>query len=299
MSHFPLLVLALLAAIASGPYPSFPTLQGPWLGQDPPGTTPVAFAPGLIKPSSGFHSTVVFNGSGDEAYWTAMASGESYISRLVDGVWTRPELLPFDPEYGVREPMPSPDGERLYYLSRRPLPDDPVERERIWSVRRTAAGWSEPQPIDPIVRAHPTHWQFSFNAAGDLFFTSECAEARGEQDIYVARRGEDGGFAEPRSVGAGVNTDAREFCPFVAPDESYLLFSRTRPGWRSDLYVSFRSADGTWSDAANLGRTLNLEHNEVCPVVTPDGEYLFFLRVSREVNEVFWVSSSVIAAVRR
>jgi hypothetical protein len=80
-------------------------------------------------------------------------------------------------------------------------------------------------------------------------------EARGGQDIYVARRIENG-FAPPVSVGGVVNSDLREFCPFVAPDESYLMFARTVPEerGRSDLYISFRNADGSWMDAVNMGQ---------------------------------------------
>ena len=276
----------------------FLELRGPYLGQQPPVVGAEVFAAGILKPAEGFHSSVVFNAAGDQACWTAMG-GTTYCSRRVDERWTSPERLPFDPEFGVGEPMFAEDDRRLYFLSRRPLPHDPVERERIWFVERTPSGWSTPRVVDEVVAAHPTHWQFSFTARGDLYFTSEVPEARGGQDIYVARRIESG-FAPPVSVGGVVNSDLREFGPFVAPDESYLVFARTVPteSGRSDLFISFRTADGTWTDPVNMGDTVNSLHNEVSPVVTPDGRYLLFLRASGDVNDVYWTDASVIEDLR-
>jgi hypothetical protein len=47
-----------------------------------------------------------------------------------------------------------------------------------------------------------------------------------------------------------------------------------------------------------MGDTVNSLHNEVCPVVTPDGRYLFFVRVSGDVNEMLWMSAEVIDRLR-
>lgn len=276
----------------------FPELRGPYLGQTPPGDVPEPFAAGLIESPNGFHCSAVWSPAGDRVLWTAQ--GETILeSRRMEGLWTRPVPLPLDSDYGVGEPMFVPGGDRLYFLSRRPPEDDPVVRERIWFVENDGQGWSEPQPIDEVVRAHPTHWQFSFTTRGDLYFTSEVEGTGGGQDIYVARRDRQR-FRAPESVGNAVNTDVREFTPFVAPDESYLLFARSVPEekGRSDLFVSFRRKDGGWTTAVNLGDTVNSLHNEVCPIVTPDGRYLFFVRVSGEVNEMVWVNTEVIERLR-
>ena len=195
--------------------------------------------------------------------------------------------------------MLSPDENRLFFLSFRPLERDPVERERIWYSVRTASGWSAPEVIDDVVARHPTHWQFSFTQSGDLYFTSEAPEVLGEQDVYVSRL-RDGHYQEPHSVGGSVNTDVREFCPFVAPDESYLLFARSVPEkeGRSDLFVSFRDEGGGWTQAVNLGDEINSLHNEVSPVVSRDGRFLFFNRSSSECNDILWVDAEIIARLR-
>jgi hypothetical protein len=279
-------------------YESFPELRGEYMGQEPPKVGVCEFAPGLLKPEGGFHSSVVFNTAGDEAYWTDMG-GHTFASRREDGTWTRPVVVPFDPEFGVREPMLAHGDRRLYFLSRRPLEHDRVARERIWYVERSGTGWTDARIVDETVTNHPTHWQFSLTENGDLYFTSEIAGAGGGQDIYVSRW-RDGAFSEPVSVGGAVNTGEREFCPFIAPDESYLIFSRTVPEekGRSDLFISFRDDEGKWSKAVNMGESVNSLHNETSPVVTPDGRYLFFLRVSGDINGVFWTNADVIDELR-
>ena len=61
-----------------------------------------------------------------------------------------------------------------------------------------------------------------------------------------------------------------------------------------DLYVSFRGAEGAWMTPAALPAPVNTPDMELCPVVSPDGRYLFFLRSGR----VYWVDASYIDELR-
>jgi len=70
--------------------------------------------------------------------------------------------------------------------------------------------------------------------------------------------------------------------PLIGPDESYLLLTaRARPGQDSDLYLTRRREDGTWSEPVVLGPEINTELAEFAPSVSPDGKYLFFARMKR------------------
>ena len=92
----------------------------------------------------------------------------------------------------------------------------------------------------------------------------------------------------------------------VAPDESYLIVSSGRPGGfgQGDLYISFRDEDGDWRQPVNLGESINSEQVDFCPMVTPDGKYLFFSRrwgASWDETtrcEVFWVDVRVLDRFR-
>jgi hypothetical protein len=77
--------------------------------------------------------------------------------------------------------------------------------------------------------------------------------------------------------------------PFLPPDQSYLLFQRSY-----DIYVSFRGPAGAWMDPVALPAPVNTRDMELCPTVSPDGRYLFFIRGGR----VFWVDAAIIHAQR-
>jgi hypothetical protein len=92
----------------------------------------------------------------------------------------------------------------------------------------------------------------------------------------------------------------------LAPDGSYMVMSLRRPGnlGRGDLHVSFRQSDGTWGQPVTLGDTVNTAHHEWCPMVTPDGKYLFFSRWLGETwetatgGDVYWVDAKILDEIR-
>ncbi|HSG28209.1 MAG TPA: hypothetical protein VLA34_06995, partial [Candidatus Krumholzibacterium sp.] len=63
---------------------------------------------------------------------------------------------------------------------------------------------------------------------------------------------------------------------------------------REDLYISYRMADGSWTDPVNLGDRINTGEFEYYPRLSPDGRYLFFIR---SMN-VYWVSTGFIDRLR-
>jgi len=74
-----------------------------------------------------------------------------------------------------------------------------------------------------------------------------------------------------------------------------------------DLYVVFRDADSGWGEPVNLGPEVNSEILDYCPMVTPDGKYLFFSRRRSEPpggwpnvveGDVYWVDAEVIERLR-
>lgn len=293
-----LAVVTVGRANTNAQYEGFTELTGEYMGQAPPGDFPIPFGDPFLKPPEGYHSSIVFSPDGAEAYWTEMV-GHTYVSKLRDGSWTRPVPVLLDTLFGATEPFFSADGSRLYFLSRRPPSEGDPERERIWFVDRSGDAYTEPRVIDKLVCDYHTHWQFSLANNGNLYFTAETDPARQEQDVYMAEW-RDGAFRAPVSLGDSINTDQRDMTPFIAPDESYLIFARKMPeeAGRTDLFISFRTADGVWSTARNLGDTINTLHNDLCPIVTADGEYMFFLRVSGQVNDVYWVGTGFIEEMR-
>jgi Tol biopolymer transport system component len=164
-------------------------------------------------------------------------------------------------------------------------------KENIWFVDRTATGWGEPRPVSEEVNAHELHWQISVNKNGDLYFTSRNT---GCEDIYFSRY-VDEQYVKPERLNDAVNTDDLcETTPYIAPDGSYLIFSR----WslkNSDepmrLYISFAGKDGGWTEAVLIKQIWY----GLCPVVSPDGQYLFYLSSPQSVS---WMSANFIDELR-
>jgi hypothetical protein len=272
--------------------PGFHTLSGPYLGQTPPGAVAERFAPQVFTQE--LHSAIVFSRDATEAYWRQMDEGppEILYTRLEEGRWTYPQVVPFASRFfDSDDPCLSPNGSRLYFTSWRPTQWRELlnPRETIWYVTRTARGWSGPRPVSAAVNGMELHWQVSVSSRGTLCFASA-------EDIFCSRFDgrEHGG---PERLPPTINTPSKEGQPFISPDENYLIFSSNgHPDCVGDfdLYVSARDADGSWSQAVNLGRGVNSPHQELCPAVSPDGQYLFFLSSRDGTHSVYWVDATSI-----
>ena len=92
----------------------------------------------------------------------------------------------------------------------------------------------------------------------------------------------------PVSAGPAINTPDVEACPFLAPDESYLIFSRVS-GPALGYYISYRLKDGSWSQPVAL-RQLRAQPTSF---VSPDGKYIFF-----GYEYGFWAPATFIEELR-
>lgn len=113
----------------------------------------------------------------------------------------------------------------------------------------------------------------TLSAAGALYFGSN---RDGLFDIYRAAP-LSGGYAEPERLGLAASEEIDAGNPWVAADESFLVFSSSRPGGRggSDLWITFRR-EGRWSEPLNLGPAVNSPQADFAPALTPDERYLLF-----------------------
>ena len=153
-------------------------------------------------------------------------------------------------------------------------------------------GWSEPINVGQPVNSAVDEYYVSLTKDGTIYFASNRAGGLGSFDIYRSRLA-DGHYIKPENLGASINTKYLEHDPFIAPDESYLLFTSVdRPGGfgTGDLYISTRKKDGTWTKSKNLGKAFNTNGYDFCPIVSPDGKYFFFTRK----GDIYWVSTKAI-----
>lgn len=257
----------------------FNELEGPYLGQPPPGRTPVIFAPGII--SHGYHEhNITFSDDGLEAFY--VMSDNYYLHHFIihltseQGRWNYPEVASFCSEYTDMGPFFSPDNNRLYFTSKRPYFDDAaVDGElNIWYSDRTEKGWTEARKLPGPINTTKKEGQVKMAANKNLYFQ---ALYESSWDIYMSVF-DNGTYLPPQKLPDVINTDKTEAAPFISPDEKYLLFHSDRDGGfgYNDLYISFRLEDGSWGEPSNLGPQVNSMFSEFNPVVSPDGKYLFY-----------------------
>jgi len=268
---------------------SFPELTGPYLGQTPPGDEARVFAPGIVNTPL-YTRDLAMTPDGKEIYFGVASGGFRYAtiaySYLENGHWSKPEIVPFarDGRYMNFEPCVSPDGNRLMFLSNRPLPEQPEEdaTEDIWVVDRTESGWSEPYNLGAPVNSDGREYFPSLTDDGTLYFT-RSEKGKRESLIYRSRL-VDGVYQEPEKLPEQVNPGANQFNAFVARDESYIIVPTRLDDSIGgvDYYISFRSDDDQWSQLINMGESVNTDKNqEWSPFVTRDGKYLFFMSPGR------------------
>ena len=258
---------------------SFPHLEGPYLGQKPPGLIPEVFAPGIVS-TEHFEAFGVFTPDLKEFYFIR-GGGEYQESTLLvfqyqNNRWSESVVSP-----SVGEPFISPDGKTMYFGNR--------------YMERTDAGWSEVKRLGTPFKDIPI-MRLTASAAGTFVF-----DEREEIGTIRYSRLIDGKREEPKALSKEINTGKWIAHPFIAPDESYLIWDSEREGGYgdSDLYISFRQEGGSWGPAINMGEDINTEREDIYGSVTPDGKYLFFhTYLGKGKANIFWVDAQVIENLR-
>jgi len=275
----------------------FTNLTGDYLGQEPPGTEPMLFAPGIFNKE--VHSAAIFSPDGNEVYWNWMSSNQIFFMRKENNKWSTPREVPFALAGGTGDPAFSHDGNKLFFTSFQPAGEGgTANKENIWFVEREGSGWSDPEPLSQVVNQYYLHWQFSLSVNGNLYFSAKRNGSEGDSEIYRADYS-NGEYTTIERLGDSINSPIGDSCTFIAPDESYLIFSRYGGtiGY-ADLLISFKKPDGTWSQAKNMGRSINTNGNDTCPFVTSDGKYLFYIRNVGEELRIYWINSDIIEQLK-
>jgi Tol biopolymer transport system component len=205
-----------------------------------------------------------------------------YETRLgAQGSWSQPVKPRFAAQWSNADPHISPDGRTVFFISSRPNPGETAPREThdIWAASLQQDGeWGEAWRLPaPVNDATLDEWSPAVAANGNLYFGGERPGTRGGSDLWVSRL-VDGVYQPPENLGDAINTRAHELEPWIAPDESYLLFSALRRAdgiGGYDLYLS-RKLQGRWGKAELLGHGINSTASDYNQSVSPDGKWLYF-----------------------
>jgi len=260
----------------------WPVLKGPYLGQKPPGKVAEVFAPNII--STAFEEHICsFTPDGKELYFRIMGPprGGIYYMKEIAGRWTEPQIASFLGNYDAKCSL-SPDGNKIVFSSGRPHErrGKSLDHWEIWIVERIGNGWEIPVNLGyPVNSKKYSSVCPTIASSGNIYFYSATKPGTlGKGDIWMSQL-KNGKYSDPVNLKGPINTKYWENDPFIAPDESYLIFQSNRDGDHKfgDLFISFKDKNGEWIKPVNMGANVNASYSgEGCPMVSPDGKYLFF-----------------------
>ncbi len=166
----------------------------------------------------------------------------------------------------------SADLQTLYYAA--DYAEQGYGRYDIYKVQRSPWGWSKPKNLGQ--RINSDFWDSAPSIAPDgnsIYFASNRPEGYGGIDIYVAYKNEKGYWEEAINLGPTINTKGDDQTPFIHADNQSLYFSSNgRLGFGgSDIYVSRKKIDGSWTTPVNLGYPINTYDNEGSIAVASNG----------------------------
>ena len=182
-----------------------------------------------------------------------------------DGELSKPQALSKDINTKFHEGTVSfsPDNQTMYF-TRESYYDGKFKKDEegkgtlnLYTAKMVDGEWGNVQPVpfnnDEYSVGHP-----SVSADGKtLYFASDMPGGFGQSDIYKVAINSDGTYGEPQNLGEDINTEGREFFPFISSNNT-LYFSSDGHLGIGGLDVFAAKVDGSSFGAVrNLGTPLN------------------------------------------
>ena len=268
-------------------------LQGPYLGQKPPGLKKEVFAPGIVSTKGGHEFSCTFSTDGKEFYFNRGMT--IMVCRWEKEGWTAPEPAAFNGVFRNHEPHITADNKTLFFGSMRPNPERPDMENPygIWKVERTENGWGEPSYVG--------YGMYVTTTTDGSIYVGDIDDEDWNKHGIVKTKLDNGRFGPFERQKGGVQSPAEGRMagrhPCIAPDESFIIFDSYTidpPGGHSQLFICFRESDGSWGKAANISELLETEGN-IAASLSPDGKYLFF----EAESDIYWVSSKIFEQLKK
>jgi hypothetical protein len=280
-------VLLLVCTIASSqPIPP----DSLYLGQTPPGNIPQLFAPGIISKPGRVEYGISISPDGTEMLFAIgnWPDKRTQIMEYKNDNWTGPDTVSFSVTRSAEEAIYSPDGQRVYYYAYSP-PNPVGGADLCYSIKPDSV-WGEPVNLGTPLNTNQSEYHPCVVADGSIYFENVSGK-------ICYSKYQDGNY-QPRIVLPAMFNDQGNAWgnPYVSPDESYFIFNSSRPGGfgNTDLYISYKKNDSTWTNPKNLGNIINTPTAECGSEITDDSLYMTYV----SNNDIYWVGSNFIDSLR-
>jgi hypothetical protein len=290
--HFLLVITTLIITSSSLCAQVVPPDSLYW-GQTPPGDSAIVFAPGVISLSDRRETKIVFSQDGLECLISVGEDSRFKIlySNHYSGYWLEPVPASFIPfNHSPIEPFFTPDSLHIFYTS----------NADIYMCTKVNQLWSTPVKLSSPVNTKSAEYHPTVTFDGTLYFCSTRDNTLPE--VYRSKY-ENGNYTTVEKLDKVINMPDHAWDPFIAPDESYIIFTSIRTGGygQEDQYISYNK-NGHWTNPKNLGSKINTNKIEYGSYVSPDNKYYFFSRPSgwgpNIAADIYWASASFIDSLK-
>lgn len=191
------------------------------------------------------------------------------------------------PEYF---PTLTVDGETMLFTRLLPIGNPLLKGQEDFFISHLDSDeiWEKAKPMPPNINTSRNEGAPTLSADGRTLIFVACSdltgrygdgrEGKGSCDLFITHKVGDK-WSDPQNLRGGVNTYTWESQPSLSSDGKTLYFIR-RVGGRgtqnSDIFVSTKQADGTWSKAVPLPKNINTPRRETSVLIHPDGQTLYF-----------------------
>ncbi len=186
--------------------------------------------------------------------------------------------------YSEIAPVIAPDGKTLYVArAYHPLNEKPISKYDIWySTLRSDGTWSKAKKMGKPLNNSGDNVVISVSPDNNTLFLETLYNIDGsyksDQGISVSYRTASG-WSVPQKINIQNYYNNNEFESYAfSPNKRVLVLSIERDDsyGEKDMYVSFLSIDGSYSEPKNMGSVLNSYLGEGTPYIAPDNKTMYF-----------------------
>ena len=274
-----------------------------YLEQEIPGDVPMIFGEGIVSVKGRFDMGFTMSPDGKSMAFGVAHESDSdqtciYLTNNIDGYWTDPSKSFLANNSNTFFPMFSPTGKELYFA--KSIEDSETD---IWVGNYVDNKVIDAQPLDSLVNSKSREAGHGLTRSGKLYFTSN----RDDQnpccgDVYFTQSLDGEGIQVQKSE--VLSSEADEESLYLSPNEDFIIIQawKNEYGSKHDLYISYRTKSGSWTEPDRLDSNINSNEIEQRPFVTADNKFLFFSRMSitnengQDLydSDIYWVSTKTV-----
>ncbi len=271
-----------------------------YLDQKTPSEIPEVFGKGIVSVQGRFEmgftispdmKTIAFG----VAHESNVEETCIYIMKYINGKWTAPDKSILPDNVNTFYPMFDHTGSEFYFAKSA----NGAETD-LWMAEYLNDQMKNPQLLDSIINSNAREAGHGKSKSGPFYFTSN----RDDQnqccgDIYRSELVAEG-YTKVEKVNE-LNSEADEEGLFLSPSGNYIIIQSWKSEFESkhDLYLSYQTKNGTWTNPERLNSKINGKDIEQRPFVSPDNKFLFFSRMSitqvdgqdNYESDTYWVST--------